>query len=133
MQKKQQKNNNQKITNMEIKAAEVMKLRHATNAGMMDCKKALQEAEGNMERAIDILREKGLSKVAKKSDRIAAEGLVSIEINADNTVGAIVEINSETDFVAKNEDFKTFVKDVAEIALATEKDSDIILYCANIV
>ena len=107
---------------MAITAQMVKELRESTGAGMMDCKKALQEAEGNMERAVDILREKGLSKAAKKSDRIAAEGLVAIEINADNTVGAIVEINSETDFVAKNEDFKTFVKDVAEIALATEKE-----------
>lgn len=107
---------------MAITAQMVKELRETTGAGMMDCKKALQEAEGNMERAIDILREKGLSKAAKKSDRIAAEGLVAIEINNDNTVGTIVEINSETDFVAKNEDFKTFVKDVAEIALATEKE-----------
>lgn len=107
---------------MAITAQMVKELRETTGAGMMDCKKALQEAEGNMERAIDLLREKGLSKAAKKSDRVAAEGLVAIEINADNTVGAIVEINSETDFVAKNEDFKTFVKDVAEMALATEKE-----------
>ena len=107
---------------MAISAQMVKELRETTGAGMMDCKKALQEAEGNMERAIDLLREKGLSKAAKKSDRIAAEGLVAIEMNADNTVGAIVEINSETDFVAKNEDFKTFVKDVAEMALATEKE-----------
>ncbi|AUN15092.1 elongation factor Ts [[Clostridium] sordellii] len=107
---------------MAITAQMVKELRETTGAGMMDCKKALQEAEGNMERAIDLLREKGLSKAAKKSDRIAAEGLVAIEINNDNTVGTIVEINSETDFVAKNEDFKTFVKDVAEIALATEKE-----------
>ena len=107
---------------MAITAQMVKELRETTGAGMMDCKKALQEAEGNMERAIDLLREKGLSKAAKKSDRIAAEGLVAIEINNDKTVGTIVEINSETDFVAKNEDFKTFVKDVAEIALATEKE-----------
>ncbi|WP_250673853.1 translation elongation factor Ts [Paraclostridium ghonii] len=107
---------------MAITAQMVKELRETTGAGMMDCKKALQEAEGNMERAIDLLREKGLSKAAKKSDRIAAEGLVAIEMNADNTVGAIVEINSETDFVAKNEDFKTFVKDVAEMALATQKE-----------
>jgi elongation factor Ts len=107
---------------MAITAQMVKELRETTGAGMMDCKKALQEAEGDMERAIDLLREKGLSKAAKKSDRIAAEGLVAIEMNADNTVAAIVEINSETDFVAKNEDFKTFVKDVAEMALATEKE-----------
>ena len=91
----------------------VKELRESTGAGMMDCKKALQEAEGNMEKAIDILREKGLSKAAKKADRIAAEGLVTIEINDDNTAAAIVEVNSETDFVAKNEDFKAFVKDAA--------------------
>jgi elongation factor Ts len=73
-----------------------------------------------MEKAIDILREKGLAKAAKKADRVAAEGLVTIEVNADNTAAAIVEVNSETDFVAKNEDFKVFVKDAAEMALATE-------------
>lgn len=105
---------------MAITAQMVKELRESTGAGMMDCKKALQEAEGNMERAIDLLREKGLSKAAKKADRIAAEGLVSIEINEDNTVASIVEVNSETDFVAKNEDFKAFVKDVAMMALATE-------------
>lgn len=102
-----------------ITAQMVKELREGTGAGMMDCKKALQEAEGNMERAVDILREKGLSKAAKKADRVAAEGLVAIEMNADNTSAAIVEVNSETDFVAKNEDFKTFVKDAAEMALAT--------------
>lgn len=105
---------------MAITAQMVKELREGTGAGMMDCKKALQEAEGNMERAVDILREKGLSKAAKKADRVAAEGLVTIEINADNTVAAMVEVNSETDFVAKNEDFKTFVKDAAVMALATE-------------
>lgn len=107
---------------MAITAQMVKELRESTGAGMMDCKKALQEAEGNMERAVDILREKGLSKAAKKADRIAAEGLVAIELNADNTVAAVVEVNSETDFVAKNEDFKTFVKDAAAMALATEKE-----------
>ncbi len=98
---------------MAITAQMVKELRESTGAGMMDCKKALQEAEGNMEKAVDILREKGLSKAAKKADRIAAEGLVAVEINDDNTVAAMVEVNSETDFVAKNEDFKTFVKDAA--------------------
>ena len=107
---------------MAITAQMVKELRESTGAGMMDCKKALQEAEGNMERAVDILREKGLSKAAKKADRIAAEGLVAIELNADNTVASMVEVNSETDFVAKNEDFKTFVKDAAEMALATTKE-----------
>ena len=88
-----------------ITAQMVKELRESTGAGMMDCKKALQEAEGNMEKAVDILREKGLSKAAKKADRVAAEGLVTVEINADHTAAAIVEVNSETDFVAKNEDF----------------------------
>ncbi|WP_042273560.1 translation elongation factor Ts [[Clostridium] dakarense] len=107
---------------MAITAQMVKELRESTGAGMMDCKKALQEAEGNMERAVDILREKGLSKAAKKADRVAAEGLVCIELNADNTVASMVEVNSETDFVAKNEDFKTFVKDAAVMALATSNE-----------
>lgn len=102
---------------MAISAAMVKELRERTGAGMMDCKKALTEADGNMERAVDILREKGLSKAAKKADRVAAEGLVNIKTNADNTVAAIVEVNSETDFVAKNQDFKDFVADVAEMVL----------------
>ena len=103
-----------------ITAQMVKELRETTGAGMLDCKKALQEAEANMEKAIDILREKGLAKAAKKADRVAAEGLVTIEVNADHTAAAIVEVNSETDFVAKNEDFKVFVKDAAVMALATE-------------
>ena len=92
----------------------------------MIVKKALQEAEGNMEKAIDLLREKGLSKAAKKADRVAAEGLVTIEVNADNTAAAIVEVNSETDFVAKNEDFKVFVKEAAQMALATETNTIVV-------
>ncbi|MGL5506484.1 MAG: translation elongation factor Ts [Paraclostridium sp.] len=108
---------------MAITAQMVKELREKTGAGMMDCKKALQEAEANMDRAIDILREKGLSKAAKKADRVAAEGLVAIEMNADNTVASMVEVNSETDFVAKNEDFKIFVKDAAEMALATTNEN----------
>jgi elongation factor Ts len=107
---------------MAITAQMVKELREGTGAGMMDCKKALVEAEGNIERAVDILREKGLSKAAKKADRVAAEGLVTIEMNEDNTIASMVEVNSETDFVAKNEDFKTFVKDAAKMALATAKE-----------
>ncbi len=106
-----------------ITAQMVKELRETTGAGMLDCKKALQEAEGNMEKAIDLLREKGLSKAAKKADRVAAEGLVTIEVNADHTAAAIVEVNSETDFVAKNEDFKVFVKEAAQMALATETNT----------
>ena len=105
-----------------ITAQMVKELRESTGAGMMDCKKALQEAEGNMEKAVDLLREKGLSKAAKKAGRVAAEGLVAIEMNDDNTVASMVEVNSETDLVAKNEDFKVFVKDAACMALATDKE-----------
>ncbi|GAA3659469.1 translation elongation factor Ts [Asaccharospora irregularis] len=105
-----------------ITAQMVKELRESTGAGMMDCKKALVEAEADMERAVDILREKGLSKAAKKADRVAAEGLVAIEINDDATCAAMVEVNSETDFVAKNEDFKIFVKDAAMMALSTDKE-----------
>ena len=102
---------------MAITAQMVKELRETTGAGMIDCKKALTEADGNMEKAIDLLREKGLSKAAKKADRIAAEGLVNIEMNAEGNAASIVEVNSETDFVAKNQDFKDFVKDVAQMVL----------------
>jgi len=87
---------------------------------MMDCKKALTEADGDMEKAIDILREKGLAAAAKKSGRIAAEGLVYAYVDADKKVGSMVEVNSETDFVAKNQEFKDFVKGVARVV--TEKN-----------
>ena len=81
---------------------------------MMDCKKVLTETDGDMEKAIELLRERGIAKAAKKSGRVAAEGLVEAYISEDGKVGAIVEVNSETDFVAKNEEFKTFVMDVAK-------------------
>ena len=103
-----------------ITAQMVKELRESTGAGMMDCKKALQEAEGNMEKAVDILREKGLSKAAKKADRVAAEGLVTVEINADHTAAAIVEVNSETDFVAKNEQFLTLLDKLGKILVANK-------------
>ena len=113
---------------MAITAQMVKELREATGAGMLDCKKALQEADANMERAIDILREKGLSKAAKKADRIAAEGLVSLAVSEDNRKAAIVEVNSETDFVAKNEDFKALVKDINEMVLNNDhKDLESLL------
>ena len=108
---------------MEITASMVKTLREKTQAGMMDCKKALAEAEGDMDRAIDILREKGLSKAAKKADRIAAEGLVKLVIAADKKSGAIVEVNSETDFVAKNEEFIGFVEDLAKMVLESSPES----------
>lgn len=103
---------------MEITASMVKELRERTQAGMMDVKRALQEAEGDMDRAADILREKGLSKAAKKADRIAAEGLVKIAIAEDGKTAAIIEVNSETDFVAKNEEFIGFVKEVADTVLS---------------
>ncbi|HHY90931.1 MAG TPA: translation elongation factor Ts [Clostridiales bacterium] len=103
---------------MEITASMVKELREKTGAGMMDCKKALQEANGDSEKAIEILREKGLAKAAKKSGRIAAEGLVDAYIHGGR-IGVLVEVNSETDFVAKNDEFKQFVKDIAmQIAAA---------------
>ncbi len=97
---------------MNITAAMVKELREKTGAGMMDCKKALTEAEGNMEKAVEVLREKGLAAVAKKAGRIAAEGLVEAYIHGGR-IGVLVEVNSETDFVAKNQEFKDFVKDIA--------------------
>ena len=100
-----------------ISASVVKELRERTGCGMMDCKKALTEVGGDMEKAVDFLREKGLATAAKKSGRIASEGLVDILI--DGNVGAVVEVNSETDFVAKNEEFKTFVKDVAKQVIKT--------------
>ena len=93
----------------EITSALVKDLREKTGAGMMDCKKALVETDGNIEEAIDLLRKKGLSAAAKKSGRVASEGLIGIA--TDGLSGAVVEINAETDFVARNEDFQTFVGD----------------------
>ena len=95
---------------MEISANMVKELRESTGAGMMDCKKALQEANGDMQKAVDILREKGLGKAAKKADRLASEGLVSVVVSSDNKTATITEINSETDFVAKNATFVDLVK-----------------------
>ena len=97
-----------------ITADLVKQLREKTGAGMMDCKKVLTETDGDMEKAIELLRERGIAKAAKKSGRVAAEGLVEAYISEDGKIGAIVEVNSETDFVAKNEEFKTFVKNVAK-------------------
>ncbi len=97
-----------------VTASLVKELREKTGAGMMDCKKVLTETDGDMEKAIELLRERGIAKAAKKSGRIAAEGLVEAYISEDGKVGAIVEVNSETDFVAKNEEFKTFVMNVAK-------------------
>ena len=101
----------------EITAAQVKELRETTGAGMLDCKKALVEANGNMNDAIDWLRKKGLASAAKKASRIAAEGLVSVYV--EGNCGAIAEVNSETDFVAKNDIFQEYVADAAIVALKT--------------
>lgn len=98
---------------MSITAAQVSELRKATGAGLMDCKKALAETGGDQEKAVDYLRKKGLAAASKKSGRIATEGSVSSYIHAGGKIGVLVEVNCETDFVAKNENFQAFVKDVA--------------------
>ena len=104
----------------EITAAKVKELRESTGAGMLDCKKALVETNGDMEQAVDWLRKKGLASAAKKSSRVAAEGLVAVAV--DGNKGAIVEVNSETDFVAKNEMFQEYDEDAAKVALASHGD-----------
>ncbi len=101
-----------------ITAAMVKELRESTGAGMMDCKKALAAADGDMEKAVEVLREKGLAAAAKKASRIAAEGLVTVIV--DGNTAAIVEVNSETDFVAKNADFQAYVAEVAKQVLHSD-------------
>ena len=109
----------------EITAALVKELREQTGAGMMDCKKALAENGGDLDQAVDWLRTKGLSAAAKKSGRVAAEGLVAVAV--DGNKGAVVEVNSETDFVSRNEQFQDFVRGVASLALAVDGDMDKLL------
>ena len=111
----------------EITAAKIKELREATSAGMMDCKKALTEAAGDMDAAIDWLRTKGLSAAAKKSGRVAAEGLVAVATSEDATKGSIIELNSETDFVARNEQFQGIAALVADHAITCEGDLDTVL------
>ncbi|WP_449126329.1 translation elongation factor Ts [Staphylococcus chromogenes] len=106
---------------MAISAKLVKELREKTGAGMMDCKKALQETDGDIDKAIDYLREKGIAKAAKKADRIAAEGITHVEVKGNEAV--IVEINSETDFVARNEGFQQLVKEIANQILETKAES----------
>ncbi len=106
----------------EITAGMVKSLRESTGVGMMDCKAALAASGGDMEAAIDWLRAKGLAKAAKKSTRVAAEGLVGIAVNG--TTGAVVEVNSETDFVARNEKFQAMVADIAKLALSADGDTE---------
>jgi len=109
---------------MAFTAKDVSALRERTGAGMMDCKKALTEADGDMDKAIDFLREKGLAAQAKKAGRIAAEGMVLATVDTAKKVGVVVEVNSETDFVAKNPDFQGFVADVAA-AVADNDPADV--------
>ncbi|MBW5444543.1 translation elongation factor Ts [Cohnella sp. CFH 77786] len=107
---------------MAINAADVKTLRERTGAGMLDCKKALEEANGDLTKAAELLREKGLAAAAKKGDRIATEGIVESYIHGGGRIGVLVEVNCETDFVAKTEQFRTFVKDIAmQIAAANPK------------
>ena len=107
-----------------VTASQVKDLREKTGAGMMDCKKVLTETDGDMEKAAELLRERGIAKAAKKSGRVAAEGLVASSVSSDKKVGAIVEVNAETDFVAKNEEFRSFVNDIADIVVA-ENPADV--------
>lgn len=107
---------------MEVTASMVKELRERTGAGMMDCKKVLVETSGDMEKAIELLREKGLAKAAKKAGRVASEGLVKLAFSADGKAAAVIEVNSETDFVAKNEEFIEFVDILAGKALEATSD-----------
>jgi elongation factor Ts len=108
------------MSTITISAAEVNKLRQQTGAGMMDCRKALTESNGDFENAIDYLRKKGQKVAANRSDREAKEGVVIAKANADNTYGVVVTLSSETDFVAKNQEFVDFAQQVADIALASK-------------
>lgn len=111
-----------------ITAAQVKELREKTGAGMMDCKKVLTETDGDMEKAIELLRERGIAKAAKKSSRVAAEGIVEAYVTEDGKVGSLVEVNAETDFVAKNDEFKSFVEDVTkQVALTNPSDVEALL------
>jgi len=98
---------------MAVTAAQINELRKSTGAGMLDCKKALEETEGDFEKAVDFLRKKGLAAAAKKAGRVATEGAVGTYIHAGGKIGVMVEINCETDFVAKTDNFQTFMKDIA--------------------
>tara|TARA_R110002051_G_scaffold88198_6_gene155470 strand:- start:880 stop:1704 length:825 start_codon:yes stop_codon:yes gene_type:complete len=109
---------------VKITAAEVNKLRQTTGAGMMDCKKALVEAEGNFETAIEILRKKGQKVAANRADRESSEGAAIAKVSADNTSGVVISLNCETDFVAKNDSFVTLANELADLALNFDKKED---------
>ena len=113
---------------MAITASQVKELREMTGAGMMDCKKALTNTEGDMDAAVEWLRENGLAKAAKKSGRIAAEGIVAVDISEDGKSASIVEVNSETDFVAKNDQFRSYVAEVAaQVKTSSAADTEAFL------
>lgn len=113
---------------MAITASQVKELREMTGAGMMDCKKALTNTDGDMDKAVEWLRENGLAKAEKKSGRIAAEGMVAVDVSEDGKTASIVEVNSETDFVAKNEKFQAYVAEVAaQVKTSTAGDVDTFL------
>ena len=115
---------------MSFTAQDVKALREKTGCGMMDCKKALVESDGDMDKAVDILREQGLAKVAKKASRIAAEGVAFATTSDDNKIGVVVEVNAETDFVAKNADFMAFVETVAKTIITNAPaDTDALMTC----
>ncbi len=117
---------------MAFTSKDVMALREKTGVGMMDCKKALQESDGDVEKAIDYLREKGLAKQAKKASRVAAEGMAYATVNYDKKVGVVVEVNSETDFAAKSDKFVEFVKEIADVII-NENPADVdALLAANV-
>ena len=115
---------------MAFTAQDVKTLREMTNVGMMDCKKALTETDGDMDKAVEWLREKGLAKAAKKAGRIAAEGMAYAEVCPECGVGAVVEVNCETDFCAKSELFVAFVKDICKVVLKDDpKDVEALINC----
>jgi len=114
-----------------ITAAEVNKLRKTTGAGMMDCKNALVEADGNFEKAIEILRKKGQKVAAKRADRESSEGAAIAKVNSENTTGVIISLNCETDFVAKNDSFVTLANELADLALAYDSKEDFLAASFN--
>ena len=108
---------------MAVSAAQISELRKSTGAGMLDCKKALEETNGDFEQAVDFLRKKGLAAASKKAGRAATEGMVAAAVSENGDKGVLLEINSETDFVAKNEKFQGFVKDIANHILQSNPAS----------
>ncbi|MEG1782528.1 MAG: translation elongation factor Ts, partial [Oscillospiraceae bacterium] len=108
---------------MAFTASDVKNLRERTGCGMMDCKKALNETDGDFEKAVEVLREKGLAAATKKAGRIAADGMVYATVDKEAKIGVVIEVNSETDFVAKNEQFRIFVAEVADVVVKTNPSS----------